>query len=292
MPFLVDGASVEVAADLGTSREPFVLDRDRLDAAGMILTPTLDALAELTAEVIAVDGTWGASDFTGPLTVVDAGTLTVELYDPDRGYDPGNPDLPDPPAIGRAIAIRIDGALVWSGRIVRAAHDWAELLTTLEAEDAIAEASRAGVSVQLAQGETRVQLLQLVEAAGWPSTRFVIHGALTRSRAAERFTGSLLEGLQRIQLAELGALFADPSGRLVFRSRGQGPVVTGPRMTVGLEPGTPLTTIETSNDARIVNAIYVEPLAAGPVDRFADARSVSAHGEVALEVAASDLLLV
>jgi len=223
--------------------------------------------------------------------VVDAGTVTVQLYDPDRTYDPSNPALADPPAVGRALQLRIDGVAIWLGRITRIEHDWAEWLTTIEAEDAIAEASRQGVTASLPQGPINAQLWVLVNAAGWASSRFAIHGALVRDREAELFTGSLLEGLQRLQLAELGALFADPIGRLVFRGRGQGPVNPSPRMTVGLEPGVPVTTIATSNDMRIVNAIYVEPHA-GPVDRFADAPSVSAHGEVALEVSADDLLLI
>lgn len=287
----IDGATIAVGLDAGSSRAPFILDRDHLDTAGMVLTPASDALTDVAAEVIAVDGSWGATDWDGPLTVVEAGTMTVELYDPDRGYDPANPDNPDPPAIGRALAIRIDGALVWSGRLTRVAHDWDAWVTTLEAEDAIAEASRLGVTAQLSTDSVQVQLTQLVAASGWPSSRFVIHGALTRTRYGERFTGTFLEGLQRLQAAELGALFADASGRLIFRGRGQGPVVTGPRMTVGLEPGSPVTTIETSTDARFVNAVYVEPVE-GPVQRFADEVSVSQYGEVALEVAASDLMLV
>ena len=289
----VDGATIDVLADLGSAgandRAPFILDRDHVDAAGSILTPTTSALAELTAETISVDGAWGATDYEGPLTVVDAGTMTVELHDPDRGYDPSNPGA-DSPAIGRLVQIRVDGATVWTGRITRVEHDWMAWVTTIEAEDAIAEASRQGVTVQLTRTSTAGQMVQLATAAGWWPARLLLVGTSVREREAEVFTGSLLEGLQRIALAELGGLYADSAGRLVFRGAGQGPSSTAPRATVGMEPGVPVTTIASSDDLRFVNAVYIEP-EAGPSDVYRDAQSVSAFGEIALEIAAADLLL-
>jgi hypothetical protein len=294
MALTVDGASIAVLADLaapgGAERLPFILDEDQLDVAGSILTPAVDALRELTAETIGVDGTWGASDYQGPLTVPEAGTMSVELYDPDRGYDPSNPQA-DTPAIGRLLQIRIDGTTIWAGRITRVQHDWMAFSTVIEAEDALAEASRQGVSVQLARTSTLYQMVALASAAGWYPGRFLVVGTTVRDRDAELFTGSLLEGLQRVGLAELGALYADTAGRLIFRTAGEPPASITPRATVGLEPGVPVTTIASSDDSRFVNAVYIEP-AAGPTDVYRDAASVSAYGEIALEIAATDLLLV
>ncbi len=290
MAATIDGATITVGADLGPSRAPFVLDRDTVDTAGMILTPASSALVPLEGETITVDGAWGVADLEGPVYVVDAGTMTVVLLDEDRNYDPSNPTLPDPPSVGRALAIVIDGSTIWTGRITRVVHDWAAMITTIEAEDAIAEASRMGVTVDLPHATINAQLWALVNASGWPSTRFRIVGATVRERDAERFTGSLLEGLQRLQLAELGALFAEATGVITFRTRGQGPTSVTSRATVGLEPGVGVTNIETSTDARIINAVYLEP-DAGPTLRYIDPPSVSAYGEVALEVAQADLLL-
>lgn len=99
----IDGAQIDVLADLGAI-PPFVLDRDYLDLeGGAELTPVEESLVSLTAEVVSIDASWGASDWMGPLTSPDTGVCTLELYDPERRYDPGNPLLgqPDPDVTGR-----------------------------------------------------------------------------------------------------------------------------------------------------------------------------------------------
>ena len=95
MSTTLDGAEVAVLID-GGRQTPFVLDVDQLgsssdtDGIRCELTPAIDALADVSADVITLELTWGASEWMGPLTLTEAGSAAIVFHDPERMLDPGN----------------------------------------------------------------------------------------------------------------------------------------------------------------------------------------------------------
>lgn len=513
MSATIGGVSVDVLADVGLTA-PFILNRDYLDIEGMCeLTPQLDAMAELTNDTISVEGVWGSGEWAGPLTQPDAGSLSIELYDPARYYDPsvgiqygdsvgggahfydgfdrtvsagwGNGweafnsgaaasdvrgtygltnvsaasgssqatltrgmvardcdilgefwlnNLPDtgvvqltinargdnevyptpsymmlwqtdlggnhsvqlyeiggvhflansgalspkytqgarlrfrfrcvgsyptmlyakvwpaaeveppawsvvasssfgalqskighmgvrewvqsapeyigvgwefiqvayayhkttliPPTPGRAVQIQVDGQPVWTGVTSDIRHDMETGISTIEAIDAIAEASRIGVNTPLFKGWIAYQLNSLRLGAGWPTKRWLVEGPMTTQRDAENVTGSFLEGLKVLMTAELGDLWCDRDGRIRVRLRGVSPPEAA---TIELGPGGSPGIVAMGNviDRRIVNAVYLDPEDDAELGRqWKDDVSVLALGEAKFESSEDELKLI
>lgn len=289
---MIDGASIAVLADLGPNRAPFVLNRDHLNDPASLLTPATNALTDLTLAIVSVDAKWGATDWSGPVPVVEAGELTAVVFDPSRVLDPGNPQSTDPPAPGRSVRILIDGQSVFAGRTTAVSHRLSEQLTEIAAADAIAEASGIGIQTNVAAGPTSSQLVTLRQAAGWPAWRLRIEGEFATERYADAFDSTFLEGLQRLMGAELGALYADGVGAIVCRARGVPPNKGKPLITVGNAPYTGTAEIGTGITNRVINEVVIHPIAEGTPDLvFRDPTSIAAFGESVLEADAADLLL-
>lgn len=297
MPEVIDDATIAIWADLsrpGAMRAPFILDRDLLDDAGSTLAPVggTGTLVDWTALVIGLDAGWGATDWQGPRTFVDAGGASFDVWDPDRALDIANDELVDPPAPGRLVQLRVDGQTFQTLYTDTIGHALADGISSVGCIDVIAVASRVGVTTALPAGKTEDQVRALVAAAGWTGRVLLTGGGFVTSRAADTYTGSLMDGLQRLQEAELGVVYADALGSIYFAPRDYQPE-PGAEIMVGMSPGIATTALGTAVDRRVVNAIYITPIAPeSPVMVYADpVAQTMVGGEVAATADESDLLL-
>jgi hypothetical protein len=288
------GASVTVLVDVGRG-VPFILGVDLLgtpnDADGVAceLYPSSDALVDVAADVITMALRWGSSTWFGPLTITEAGTAELVFHDPDRLLDPINRDLSAPVVPGRLMRVDVDGTPAWTGKVAAISHDLAAETSTVQGRDAIPELAAWGVSVDLAAGLVTAQADQLLLTSGWPADRWRVEGTSSVTRKAERYTGNLAEGLRRLADAELGALYVDRTGVVVFRARSETPAAD---VVAQLgDGGIGIVDLVNTVDRRIINRVVVDMGDTLPARVYQDAPSVAAYGTSSLEQLGSDLNL-
>lgn len=292
MSTTLDGAEVSVLID-GGRQTPFLLDIDVLgstnDADGIRceLTPAIDALADVSADVIELELTWGAAEWMGPLTLTEAGSASITFLDPERLLDPGNTALTYPVAPGRLLQVLVDGTPVWTGKVATIVHDLAGQISAVQGADAIPELAAWSISVDLAAGLVSDQATQLLVGSGWPADRFRVEGTSSVARVAERIVGNLAAGLRRLADAELGAVFVDRTGVVVFRCRSEAPP-DAIAATLG-DRAVGLVNLSNTVDRRLVNTIVVDMGPALPARTYTDDPSVQAYGTSSLSAAAADL---
>lgn len=292
MSTLLDGAEVAVLID-GGRQTPFVLSVDILgsaldtDGVRCELTPASDAITDVSADVIELELTWGAGEWMGPLTLTEAGAASITFLDPERLLDPGNTALAYPVVPGRYMRVDVDGTPVWTGTVAAIMHDLAGQISTVEGADAVPELAAWAISVDLAAGLVSDQALQLLVGSGWPAARFRVEGTSSVMRKAERITGNLAAGLRRLADAELGAVFVDRTGVVVWRCRSEAPP-DAIAATLG-DRAIGIVNLAHTVDRRIINTIVVDLGAGVPARTYTDDPSVLAYGVSSLSVAAADL---
>jgi hypothetical protein len=293
MSTTLDGAEVAVLID-GGRQTPFVLDVDQLgsssdtDGIRCELTPAIDALADVSADVITLELTWGASEWMGPLTLTEAGSAAIVFHDPERMLDPGNTELAYPVAPGRLIQVAVDGTPVWTGKVATIVHDLAGQISSVQGADAIPELAAWAISVDLAAGVVSDQATALLLGSGWPHDRWRVEGSSSVTRVAERITGNLAAGLRRLADAELGAVFVDRTGVVVFRCRSEEP----PGAIVATLGDRAIGVVNLANtvDRRLINTVVIDMAEVEPIARtYTDDPSIQAYGTSSLSVAAADL---
>jgi hypothetical protein len=292
MSTTLDGAEVSVLLD-GGRQTPFVLDVDVLgstnDADGIRceLTPAIDALSDVSADVIELELTWGAGEWMGPLTLVEAGSASISFWDPGRLLDPGNTELPYPVAPGRLLQVLVDGTPVWTGAVSTIVHDLAAGLSAVQGADAIPELASWAISVDLAAGLVSDQATALLVGSGWPADRFRVEGTSSVARVAERIVGNLAAGLRRLADAELGAVFVDRTGVVVFRCRSEAPP-DAIAATLG-DRAVGIVNLSNTVDRRLINTIVVDMGPTLIARTYTDDPSVQAYGTSSLSASAADL---
>ncbi|WBB73227.1 hypothetical protein O7602_26665 [Micromonospora sp. WMMD1128] len=176
----------------------------------------------------------GASRGDAPQVRYEPGTATIVLHDPDRRFDPEN--LAGPyVAAGRSQVepmrmVRIRA--VWNGITYPIFQGFADdfqpdyqgnswTYVTLTATDAtkVFAANDRGESAPAGAGEdSGARITRILDASGWPSAdRQVATGDTTLQ--ATTLAGNQLTEMQLVQDTELGELYVDPVGRVVFRNR-------------------------------------------------------------------------
>jgi hypothetical protein len=165
----------------------------------------------------------------------ETGTLSVELNDGDRRFDPDN--LSGPYTLGGVSLLtpmrRIRIRAVWNGvtypLIAGYTDDWQAAYqnnswtyTTVTGSDALAYFSgidRIALGVAVGAGEdSGARASRILDAISWPSADRVIATGDTTLQATTLADNTLTE-LLLVQDTELGEFYMDSSGRAVFRNR-------------------------------------------------------------------------
>ena len=97
------------------------------------------AWVDLTCQTTTAEWQWGAPEALGPLTECEGGTLRVSLHDPDREYDPDNPDSPllGVLKVGLGFRVLVDGLPAWTGVLQTWAWDRSSEIADLNGLDPI-----------------------------------------------------------------------------------------------------------------------------------------------------------
>jgi len=177
----------------------------------------------------------GSSRVEGPVIRYEPGVATVRLKNGDRRFDPTN--LAGPYVSGgvsqvtamRPIRIRalwdtFDLSLfrgfvdVWDVDWVATVHS----VVTVPATDGfkvLANKRRVAVDPPVGAGETTgARINRILDSAGWPSADRVIATGDSTVQATD-LSGDALSELQRVAESEIGELYIDGRGRVVFRNR-------------------------------------------------------------------------
>ena len=185
------------------------------------------AWLDITCDVTSANWQWGASEALGPLTECEGGTLRVSLYDPDRMYDPDNPDSPylGLLKVGIGYRVLVDGAPAWTGVLQTWAWDRASEIADLNGLDPIGQLSvRAMPQRETLMGTVATSGAQaafMLDRAEWSvAKRYFPAGNEGVERGNHYVEGPAIDGLHRIRFAELGRLFPLRDGRIGWHPRG------------------------------------------------------------------------
>lgn len=202
-------------------------------ARGMIGTAAIggDFWVDVTADVTSVTTQRGSTRLDGPIVRYDAGTCTIELLNLNRDYDPTNAAGPYYGQVTPMRAVRVrataDGTTynVFRGF----ADSWTQnydkspnyATTTLTATDGFKVLARnprvAGGSVGAGE-DSGARVSRILDSAGWPAEdRMIAVGDSTLQ--ATTLDGDPVDELQTVQDSEVGELYVDADGRVVFRNR-------------------------------------------------------------------------
>ncbi|MBT2213455.1 hypothetical protein [Actinomadura sp. NEAU-AAG7] len=233
---------VEVAFTVGASTSTLLhLDdpgRGRLDTGSLGATSTgAPVWEDITPWARAVSITRGAGRVDTPIVQYEAGTLAVTLDNSDRRFDPSNLDGPYVDPINhttqvtamRAIRVLATWANVtyelYRGFVDSWGVDWIApaysecTVTATDAFKVLAGIDRPALTTPVGTGETTgARITRVLDSAQWPTADRVL---ATGDSAVQATTleGAALGEMQTATDAELGELYIDAGGRVVFRHR-------------------------------------------------------------------------
>jgi hypothetical protein len=226
---------VEVGFAVGAAVGTYMIADDLTRGLADVATAAPDTVwTDVTAYVQSFTTKRGASRVSGPILRYEAGTFSVTLDNSDRRFDPANTAGPyvsggvtqvTPMRAARILA-------VWAGvtyEVIRGFVDSWEIDYTLpnyssavmqctDAFKVLTSYDRtAGGSVGAGE-DTGARVSRILDSAGWPSADRVINTGSSTLQATT-LDGDVLSELQLAQDSELGELYVDAGGRVVFRSR-------------------------------------------------------------------------
>lgn len=240
MPALSIQAAFSVGADTGTLLHLDDPTRGHLDVGtlgdGTAEEPTWVELGERATEgdcqIVR-----GSSRVDSPMVTYETGTASLPLDNHDRALDPSNLSGPfvDPlngktrVTARRAVRIRA----TWADQVYElfrgTADQWlvewqdpGHSITTLTASDGfkiLAGISRAALVVPVGEGEkTGARINRVLDSARWGAEDRIV-GAGDTTVQATTLEGEALTELQLVAATEIGELYVDGGGRVVFRGR-------------------------------------------------------------------------
>ncbi len=177
----------------------------------------------------------GATRGDAPQISYEAGTASAMLNDPDRRFDSENLDGPYV-AAGRSLVepmrmVRIRA--VWDGVTYPIfqgfADDWEPsyqgpkwtyvLLTATDATKVFAANDRGAIASPVGASEdSGARINRILDASDWPDADRVISAGDTTLQATD-LAGNQWQEMRLVQDTELGELYVDAQGRVVFRNR-------------------------------------------------------------------------
>lgn len=232
--------SVQVAFALGASTTTLLTLDD--PTRGLLDTGTLGddnsgttpIWTDISAYVLSFTTVRGSSRISGPLIAYDTGTCTMELINDDGRFDPSNlsgpyVDVSGSTQVTPMRAVRIlatwNGTVyeVWRGFADQWTPSWEGLGSTcaLTASDAfkvfsgISRTAGAAVGAGEASG---ARVTRVLDGLGWPAADRVIAAGDTTLQATT-LDGDPLSEMRLTSDSEIGELYMDGGGRVVFRNR-------------------------------------------------------------------------
>ena len=276
---IVRGSDIVVQGDLG--QKPFILDRDHLDASpGSELTPYSSAWDDTTCVVTSAQWTWGAGEPLGPLTEVEGGRASINLYDPARDFDPSNTTSPYYLylRVGMPLRVLVDGAPAWTGTLEAWESDVGELTSTLLAIDAVGTLAALVLppGTVLPAGDTATQAGAVLDAVAWPAVNRTFTGTSSVNRLTVTVGGQAMAALHAIRFAELGALFGTRAGSIAVWSRTVAGTVGSPTALINCGGVGLVGLASVFNRGRVRNIVRIDDTVA-PYAQVLDA-SETRHG--------------
>lgn len=217
-------------------------------ARGILDTNTLGpddgVWTDVTAYVHRFRVNRGATRIESPLVRYEAGTVTIELNNNDRRFDPTN--LTGPYVSGgatevvpmRAVRILVAYAGVTYEVYRGFADEWAIsydgphrslcVLTCTDATKVLANYTRIAVGAVGASEDTGARITRILNGISWSTTDRIIATGDTTVQATT-LGGNVWEEMLLTADTEIGELFVDEGGRIYYRNR-QG-VMEDPRST-------------------------------------------------------------
>ena len=226
-------AAFTVGGAFGTA---LVLDNA---TTGKLDTGTLSAevWTDITAYATAFSTRRGASRAEGPILRFEAGTCSVTLDNADRRFDPTNLSGPYVSAGKTQVtpmrSVRI--LATYNGTEYPIFRGYADswdisydepamstcVLTATDATKVLSNVDRAALATAVGEGESSGERIhRVLDSASWPlgpDFRAIDPGKSTlQSTTMDR---SAWEEMLKVQDSEIGAVFVDGAGRVVFRNR-------------------------------------------------------------------------
>lgn len=179
--------------------------------------------------------TRGATRVEGPILRYEAGTASIVLSNLDGRFNPVNPAGPYVSA-GRTqvrpmvpVRIRTSYAGVYYDQWRGFADGWqlnylgpehsSVTLTATDAQKVLTSHARTELPVAVGAGELPgARVNRILDSVGWPARDRLIETGQTRL-AATTMGGDAWSELLLVQDTEIGEIFVDPSGKVVFRGR-------------------------------------------------------------------------
>lgn len=223
MTILVDIGITAGAAD--TSQYWYIGNPVRGQIGVAAIAPP-DLMTSYSDRIMSLDVHRTASRNVGPVVQYDAGTASLTLLDDDGLLDPA---VMAQSAAGADIRIRKvhNGVTypVFRGTVTSWLPEWRApnhavvVVQAVDAFDDLANFTPQVLGVPVGSSEdTGARVNRILDAAGWSTTdRDIATGQSTLQ--ATVLDGTALDLLQRAVLAEVGELYVDPEGMVVFRDR-------------------------------------------------------------------------
>jgi hypothetical protein len=194
---------------------------------------------DLTCKTTTAEWTWGAPEALGPLTECEGGTLRVSMWDPDREYDPDNPDSPllGVLKVGLGFRVTVDGSPAWTGVLQTWGWDRASGIADLNGLDPIGMLSIRALPERFTMAPVSTtsagQAQYVLDFVEWaPAKRYFPDGTAGVERGNHYVEGSALDALHRIRFAELGRLFPLRNGGIGWYDRDGPATPPAPSVTI------------------------------------------------------------
>lgn len=178
----------------------------------------------------------GSTRIDSPIIQYDAGTASLVLDNPDRRFDPSNLGGPYVDSVSGATQVTAMRGIriraVWSGLYYELFRGFTDLfdvawfdpgdsLCTVTATDAfkvLDGIDRVAVGAVGGSEDTGARVNRILDSAGWPAAdRTVAAGNSTVQ--ATTLDGAVLTELRLTADSEIGELYIDGAGKVIFRNR-------------------------------------------------------------------------
>ncbi|MDR7323370.1 MULTISPECIES: hypothetical protein [Catenuloplanes] len=190
---------------------------------------TVDVLADYSNRLMSLSVERTSTRRTGPIVEYNAGTCSVQLLNDDGLLDPFTIEQAGLTAPGVVLRIRLehDGVTypIWRGFVDTwiPSHDAPDHATvTITGTDGLgrlAGVPRLAAAVPVGEGDlSGARIHRILDTAGWPAEARKIAAGDTALRATD-LAGNPLDEAQDVATAEIGELYVDAQGDIVFRSR-------------------------------------------------------------------------
>jgi hypothetical protein len=258
---------------------------------------------DLSCDVLDLEVHLGADQVSPPTNVADAGTCAITLVDPDRRYDPLNPDGPyqygGSSRLGSGTAIRVFAETLTTpttvtqhplflGTVDTWREDWTPHPTkrraNVVASDAVKTLTGLDWGEQPAVGNgdyMGARLARILDFYGWTGGRgldfsYMRYGPTT-------FDGSAWDLLARTVTDDNGYLFIDGNGAVTTAGENRW-AVRNPTMILQVGCGADVTGVyDIAVDVEVDTSVITNSVTAGRTDatpiRYTNATSITQYGE-------------